>query len=74
MRIALLKAAQPKKTPKSDNEGVDEENKDGEENGKPKGPSALSKLTAEGAEHGALQADVLQEWHILCKDRSIKIG
>ena len=84
MRIALLKAAQPKKTPKSDNEEEDEEKedeekkkekeKDGEEDGKPKGPSTLSKLTAEEAEHRALQAAVLQEWHMLCKDRSIKIS
>ncbi|KAK6256313.1 hypothetical protein SCA6_017618 [Theobroma cacao] len=81
-RIALLKAAQPKKTPKSDDEEEDEEKeeedaekkKDGEENGKPKGPSTLSKLTAEEAEHRALQAAVLQEWHMLCKDRSFKIS
>lgn len=85
-RINLLKAAQPKKkTPKSDDEAEDDEEeeedeekkkekKDGEENGKPKGPSTLSKITAEEAEHRALQAAVLQEWHMLCKDRSIKIS
>ena len=82
-RIALLKAAQPKKTPKSDDEvedeekeeeAEDEEKKKEKEDGKPKGPSTLSKLTAEEAEHRALQAAVLQEWHKLCKDRSIKIS
>lgn len=84
-RIALLKAAQPrKKTPKSDNEKDDEESgdenekkekkKDGEEDDKTKGPSTLSKLTAEEAEHLALQAAVLQEWHILCKDRTTKVN
>jgi len=84
-RIALLKAAQPKKTPKSDDDKEEveeededddtkkkkkEENKDGEEDGKTKGPSTLSKLTAEEAEHRALQAAVLQEWHMLCKERN----
>ncbi|PPD95184.1 hypothetical protein GOBAR_DD07803 [Gossypium barbadense] len=45
-----------------------------EEDDKAKGPSTLSKLTAEEAEHRALQAAVLQEWHMLCKDRSMKVG
>lgn len=85
-RIALLKAAQPPpKTPKSveDEEDDDEEDEDedkkkkkeNEEEGdvkKTKGPSTLSKLTAEEVEHRALQAAVLQEWHMLCKDRSTK--
>lgn len=80
-RIALLKAAQPPpKTPKSDDEEEEEEEvegikgerkkKEGQENGK--GPSTLSKLTAEEVEHLALQAAVLQEWHMLCKDRANK--
>jgi hypothetical protein len=87
-RIALLKAAQPKKTLKSedDEEEVEqededddddnkkkkkEEKKDGEEEDeKTKGPSTLSKLTAEEVEHRALQAAVLQEWHMLCKERN----
>ncbi len=85
-RIALLKAAQPRpKIPKSDDdddESEDEEEdedkkkkkkekkKDGEEDGKTKGPSTLSKLTAEEAEHRALQAAVIQEWHVLCKERN----
>ncbi|KAM1322673.1 hypothetical protein PS2_015199 [Malus domestica] len=94
-RIALLKAAQPKKKiPKSDDDDDEEEEeddesgeededkmkkkkekkKDGEENGKPKGPTTLSKLTAEEAEHRALQTAVLQEWHVLCKDRSAKVN
>lgn len=78
-RIALLKAAQPRpKTPKSDDEDEEEdkdkEKKDGEEDEKKKGPSTLSKLTAEEAEHQALQAAVLQEWHMLCKDRSTEVN
>lgn len=79
-RIALLKAAQPRpKTPKSDDEEDDEEEdkdkkKDGDEDDKKKGPSTLSKLTAEEAEHQALQAAVLQEWHMLCKDRSTEVN
>ncbi|KAJ4834306.1 hypothetical protein Tsubulata_034319 [Turnera subulata] len=88
-RIALLKAAQaPPKPPKSDDEEEDSEEdeynimkkekkkegdkKDKEENGKPKG--TLSKLTAEEVEHMALQAAVLQEWHILCKERSANVN
>lgn len=85
-RIALLKAAQPKKVPKTDDASEEEkeekeddeekkkENEKGEEDEKNKGPSTLSKLTAEESEHLALQAAVLQEWHILCKDRSTKVN
>lgn len=83
-RIALLKAARPKKTPKTEEEEENEEEEeeedkkknkeDGEEDGKAKGPSTLSKLTAEEAEHLALQAAVLQEWHMRCKDRSAKVN
>lgn len=83
-RIALLKAAQPKaKVPKSDDEEENEEEdedkkkekkKDGEEDDKKKGPSTLSKLTAEEVEHLSLQAAVLQEWHMLCKDRDTKVN
>ncbi|CAM8898502.1 unnamed protein product [Rhodiola kirilowii] len=75
-RIALLKAAQPKpKSPKSesDEEEEDADGKTKKENGKVKGPSTLSKLTAEEAEHRALQAAVLQEWHTLCKARDAKV-
>ncbi|XP_050231822.1 protein TPLATE [Mercurialis annua] len=83
-RIALLKAAQPPpKSPKSDGgdsgeEEEEEENekkkkeKKEEEKGKSKG--TLSKLTAEEVEHMALQAAVLQEWHMLCKDRSTQVN
>ncbi|KDP46322.1 hypothetical protein JCGZ_10162 [Jatropha curcas] len=82
-RIALLKAAQPPpKAPKSDDEEEEEEDEDkkkeknGEkkdgEDGKPKG--TLSKLTAEEVEHMALQAAVLQEWHMLCKERSTQVN
>lgn len=86
-RIALLKAAQPPpKTPKSDDEEVEddddeEEDEDkkkkkenGEEEGKHKGPTTLIKLTPEEVEHRALQAAVLQEWHMLCKDRVAKVN
>lgn len=79
-RIALLKAAEPPpKTPKSDDEEEvedteekDKEKNDGEKDGKPKG--TLSKLTAEEVEHMALQAAVLQEWHMLCKERSTQVN
>lgn len=83
-RIALLKAAQPPpKIPKSDDEEEEDEEdedkkkkkkEDGGEDGKTKGPSTLSKLTADEVEHIALQAAVLQEWHMLCKDRSNKVN
>lgn len=86
-RIAMLKAAQPPpKSPKSDKEeeedSEDEEDKekkkekdgDTDKEEKTKGPSTLSKLTAEEAEHRALQAAVLQEWHMLCKDRSTEVN
>lgn len=81
-KIALLKAAQPKKTPKVEDDEEDEEvdedgkkkekKKDGEEDGKPKAPTTFSMLTAEEIEHLALQAAVLQEWHMMCKERSTK--
>lgn len=85
-RIALLKAARPKTKPKSgddeeENEDEEEEDedkkkekkKDSEEDDK-KGPSTLSELTAEEVEHLSLQAAVLQEWHMLCKDRDTKVN
>lgn len=50
-----------------------EKKKDGEED-KEKGPETMSKLTAEEVEHLSLQAAVLQEWHMLCKDRIIKVN
>lgn len=84
-RIALLKAARPRpKSPKSEDEDEEEEeedekekdseNKEKEGGGKTKGPSTLSKLTPEEVEHRALQAAVIQEWHMLCKDRSTKVN
>ncbi|KAK7260634.1 hypothetical protein RIF29_26853 [Crotalaria pallida] len=74
-RIALLKAAQPRpKSPKSDDDEDEKKEKEGDENEKKKGPSTLSKLTAEEAEHQALQAAVLQEWHMVCKDRSTEVN
>ncbi|CAF1703034.1 unnamed protein product [Brassica napus] len=70
-RIALLKAAQPKKTPKTEEEteSEEEEEEEEEEEKKEKEKGTLYKLTAEETEHMALQAAVLQEWHMLCKDR-----
>lgn len=82
-RIALLKAAKPPpKMPKSDDEEEDKSDEEdsskdkenGEVNGKHKGPSTLSKFTAEEVESHALQAAVLQEWHMLCKDRTTKVN
>ncbi|KAI4320138.1 hypothetical protein MLD38_033648 [Melastoma candidum] len=88
-RIAILKAAQPPpKTPKSDEEdeeeeaskepgegeGKEKENKEKKDGKEPKGPATLSKLTAEEVEHMALQTAVLQEWHMLCKDRAAKVN
>nr|XP_010930802.1 protein TPLATE isoform X1 [Elaeis guineensis] len=77
-RIALLKAAKPKpQPPKVEEEKVEEEEEkkkeNVDENGQPKEPSTLSTLTAEEAEHRALQAAVLQEWHMLCKEKAIKV-
>lgn len=91
-RIALLKAAQPKKTPKTEEETEEEEEEEEKEEDeeeeekkdkdegndkeekkkkkkKEKEKGTFSKLTAEETEHMALQAAVLQEWHMLCKDR-----
>lgn len=78
-RVALLKAAQPPPQPKPEEVEEEEEEEDEEkkknqsEDGKPKGPSTLSALTAEEAEHRALQAAVLQEWHMLRKERATKV-
>ncbi|XP_049353787.1 protein TPLATE [Solanum verrucosum] len=83
-RIALLKAARPRpKSPKSEDEEEEEEEDDENnknddilnvEGGKTKGPTTLFKLTAEEAEHRALQAAIIQEWHMLCKDRNTKVN
>ncbi|PKA62525.1 Protein TPLATE [Apostasia shenzhenica] len=84
-RLALLKAARPPPQPpkpEEEEEDDDEEEKkkkkkkkkkseEGDANGKAKGPSTLSTLTAEEAEHRALQAAVIQEWHMLCKEKPI---
>ena len=56
--IALLKAAKPKVPPAKTEQEEEEErkqNEDLDEWGNPKDPSTLSKLTAEEAEHRALQ-------------------
>lgn len=79
-RVALLKAAQPPPQPKPEEEEEEDDDDEDEERKKnqsedstPKGPSTLSTLTAEEAEHRALQAAVLQEWHILRKERATKV-
>lgn len=79
-RIALLKAARPKpQPPKIEEEEDNEEEKkkkeeDVDENGLPKGPSTISAPTAEEVEHRALQAAVIQEWHMLCKEKAVKVN
>ncbi|KAL1564283.1 protein TPLATE [Salvia divinorum] len=87
-RIALLKAARPRTKPgteeekekekeeeASDEDGETEDKENGDEGGKKsKGPSTLFKLTPEEVEHRALQVAVLQEWHMLCKDKSTKVN
>ncbi|CAL9120090.1 unnamed protein product [Musa textilis] len=79
-KIALFKAAKPppqrpkaeeKKEEEKDEEEKNKENVD--ENGNPKEPSTLSTLTAEEVEHRALQSAVLQEWHMLCKEKAVKV-
>ncbi|XP_068665411.1 protein TPLATE-like [Aristolochia californica] len=82
-RVALLKAAQPPpQAPKEEVEGDSEQSDDEEkekkkkkekdEDGKSEGTSTLSALTAEEAEHRALQVAVLQEWHMLRKEKSVQ--
>lgn len=77
-RIALLKAARPKPQPpkieEEDEEGKKKKNEDVDENGLPKGPSTISAPTAEEVEHRALQAAVIQEWHMLCKEKAVKVN
>lgn len=74
-RIALLKAARPPPQPPKLDEEEEEKKKveDVDEFGNPKGPSTISAPTAEEVEHRALQAAVIQEWHILCKERTMKV-
>ncbi|KAI3885104.1 hypothetical protein MKW98_002496 [Papaver atlanticum] len=59
-----------KKRKKKGKKGKKENGVDEEEDDEKKGPSTLSKLTAEEAEHRALQAAVLQEWYMLSKENS----
>lgn len=82
-RIALLKAARPRLKPGTEEEKEKEEEASDEDEGTEnkekgeegsKGPSTLFKLTPEEVEHRALQVAVLQEWHMLCKDRSTKVN
>lgn len=78
-RIALLKAARPRPKANAEEEKEEEEEEEITENGveggkKSKGASTLFKLTPEEVEHRALQVAVLQEWHMLCKDRSTKVN
>lgn len=80
-RIALLKAARPRpkdkeeeEDEKEEEEEKDNEKKESEEEDGKKGPTTLFKLTPEEVEHRALQVAVLQEWHMLCKDRNTKVN
>lgn len=82
-RIALLKAARPKpQPPKIEEEKEEEEEEEGkkkkkedvDENGLPRGPSTISAPTAEEVEHRALQAAVIQEWHMLCKEKAVRVN
>ncbi|CAN6464204.1 unnamed protein product [Victoria cruziana] len=70
-RIAMLKAAQPPPQPSKESDDSDKETEGAEK--KAEEPSTLSELTAEEQEHRALQAAVLQEWHMLYKDREAKV-
>lgn len=72
-RIALLKAARPRAKDKEEEEEEEEKEENEEEDGK-KGPTTLFKLTPEEVEHRALQVAILQEWHMLCKDRNTKVN
>ena len=80
-RIALLKAARPKPQPpkieeekEEDEEEKKKKDEDVDENGLPKGPSTISAPTAEEVEHRALQAAVIQEWHMLCKEKAVRVN
>ncbi|CAI9758538.1 unnamed protein product [Fraxinus pennsylvanica] len=74
-RIALLKAARPRaKDKEEEEEEKEEEEKENEEEDGKKGPTTLFKLTPEEVEHRALQVAILQEWHMLCKDRNTKVN
>ncbi|RRT52209.1 hypothetical protein BHE74_00032129 [Ensete ventricosum] len=75
-KIALFKAAKPPPQPPKEEEEEDEEHKkkeNADDHGDPNEPSTLSTLTAEEVEHRALQSAVLQEWHILCKEKAVKV-
>eukprot|EP01018_Ginkgo_biloba_P002390 Gb_27119 [translate_table: standard] len=68
-QMAILKAARPPPQPpkeEEDNNLIPEE--------KPKEPSTLTALTAEEAEHRALQAAVLQEWQMLRMEQTTKVN
>lgn len=87
-KIALFKAARPPPQaakPKAEEEENADEDEDGgdeeekkkketiDENGNPKEPTTLLTLTAEEVEHRALQTAVIQEWHMLCKEKTLKV-
>jgi len=68
-QIAILKAAQPPPQPpkeEEDNNLIPEE--------KPKEPSTLTTLTAEEAEHRALQVAILQEWQMFRTEQTTKVN
>ncbi|XP_074584364.1 protein TPLATE-like [Curcuma longa] len=74
-KIALFKASKPPPQPPKEKEEEKEngEKKDNDDDDDTKEPSTLSELTAEEVEHRALQSAVLQEWHMLCKEKAIKV-
>lgn len=68
-QLAILKAAQPPPQPpkeEEDNNLIPEE--------KPKKPSTLTTLTAEEAEHRALQVAILQEWQMFRTEQTTKVN
>lgn len=68
-QIAILKAAKPPPQPPKE----EEENPDKVEE-KPKEPSTLMTLTAEEAEHRALQQAVLEEWQMFRINKLTKVN
>ncbi|XP_042410677.1 protein TPLATE-like, partial [Zingiber officinale] len=72
-KIALFKASKPPPQPPKEKEEEKEKGEKKDDDDDTKEPSTLSELTAEEVEHRALQSAVLQEWHMLCKEKAIKV-
>ncbi|XP_078433790.1 ARM repeat superfamily protein [Wolffia australiana] len=73
-RVALFRAAQPPPELRKAEEDEEREKSAVDDDGEAKEPTTLSKLTAEEAEHRALQAAVLQEWQLLRKEVPVKVN